>query len=209
MELRPDAIEARSFALIEELLAGRTLDAANAPVIKRCIHASADPDYADMLYFSPGAVLRMRAALRRGCTLITDTRMARAGINKPAARALGIRIACCIADADVAAAAAAAESTRAAAAVAKAVRLPGPHLFAVGNAPTALLALDQAVREGRCLPLGIVAAPVGFVNVVEAKEAIIETAAAYDIPCIAVRGRKGGSAIAAAVCNALLGDSRD
>jgi Precorrin isomerase len=198
--LSPEEIERRSFALIEAELGSRILDPVHAPIIKRCIHCSADFDYADSLYFSQGAVAAMREALQNGVTIVTDTRMAQAGINNRLAYRYGIRVLCFMADDDVAQKAKKRGTTRAAVAMEKALGLGVPTLFVVGNAPTALLRLAQAIREEGAAPAGIVAAPVGFVNVVESKEGIMGA----PVPCIVAQGRKGGSAIAAAIVNALL-----
>ncbi len=200
--LRPEDIEKTSFAIIEDLLAGRELVPDTAGIVKRCIHASADFDYAETLYFSPGAVGSIKEALRNGGTIVTDTAMALAGINKRLTSSFGIETLCFIADDDVAREAKAREGTRAAVAVEKAMRLKKPPIFAVGNAPTALLRLHQAIRDEGYTPPGVIAVPVGFVNVVESKELIRQT----NVPCIVARGRKGGSTIAAAICNALLLD---
>jgi precorrin-8X/cobalt-precorrin-8 methylmutase len=195
----PGDIEQQSFSIITQLLGDRQLDPEQAPIIKRCIHTSADFDYADTLYFSPGAVPAIGKALTGGACLVTDTMMARSGVNKRAAARLGVDVFCFMADEDVAAQAAERGVTRAIIAVEKALKLDRPMVFAVGNAPTALIRLHQAMREGYS-PEGIIAAPVGFVNVVESKEQIIQD----PVPCIVARGRKGGSAIAAAICNAIL-----
>lgn len=197
--MKPADIERRSFEIITELLGDRTLDPENEHVIKRCIHTSADLEYADTLYFSPGAVRAIGTALASGACIVTDTAMALAGVNKRAAAKLGAEVLCFMPDPDVAATAAERGTTRAVAAMEKALNLGRPAVFAVGNAPTALLRLHAAMREGY-RPEGVIAAPVGFVNVVESKELIITGGA----PCIVARGRKGGSAIAAAVCNAIL-----
>lgn len=200
--MKPEDIEKRSFQIITELLQerGQTLDPINAPVIMRCIHTSADFDYVDNLHFSEEAVPRLRSVLREGCVIVTDTQMARAGINKKIAAKHGIEVRCFMGDADVAAEALERGVTRALVSMEKAMRQPLPVLFAVGNAPTALLRLHEAMEEEKFLPAGIIAVPVGFVNVVESKELIVSC----PVPCIVARGRKGGSNIAAAVCNALL-----
>ena len=194
----PAEIETRSFALIERELP-HPLDPALAPVIKRVIHATADFDYADSLYFSPGAIAAAYAALRQGASIVTDTNMARSGINQQALRTLCCKVFCFMADEDVAAAAKRNGSTRAAAAMDKAATLDGPLIFAVGNAPTALVRLYELIGEGALDPALIVGVPVGFVNVVQAKELIVQTS----VPCIVARGRKGGSNVAAAIINAL------
>ena len=198
--IRPEDIEKKSFEIITELLGDMVLDPINEPVIMRCIHTSADLEYARGLCFSDNAVLLLKKALREGCRLVTDTRMAWAGINKRQAANWNVEVLCFMDDEDVAAEARARGVTRAAVCMEKAMRLEGPILFAVGNAPTALLALSEAMEGRGYRPAGIIGVPVGFVNVVESKELIMGGPAPY----IVSRGRKGGSNIAAAICNALL-----
>lgn len=200
--MKPADIENRSFAIIGEILQenGQILDPVNAPVIMRCIHTSADFDYVDNLYFSPGAVPHLQQVLRDGCVLVTDTQMVKAGINKKVAATHGVDVECFMADEDVATIAQKRGVTRALVSMEKAMRLERPVIFAVGNAPTALLRLHEAIEKEQFTPAGIIAVPVGFVNVVESKEQIMTSS----VPCIVARGRKGGSNIAAAVCNALL-----
>lgn len=195
----PADIEARSFTIIEsELL--HPLDPALAPIIKRVIHTTADFDYADSLYFSDGVVEKTLAALRAGATIVTDTNMGRAGIHQAALDQLHCKALCFMADTDVAARAKEAGTTRAVASINKAAALPGPLIFAVGNAPTALIRLCELISEGRLAPALVIGVPVGFVNVVQAKELLIQSGT----PCIVARGRKGGSNVAAAIVNALL-----
>lgn len=195
----PEQIEARSFAIIESELP-HPLDPALAPIIKRVIHTTADFDYADSLCFSESAVDRALSALRAGATVVTDTNMARSGIHGASLAALGCRAVCFMADADVAASAKEDGTTRAVAAVNKAATLPGPLIFAVGNAPTALVRLYELITEGKLSPALIIGVPVGFVNVVQSKELILS----LPVPSIVARGRKGGSTVAAAIVNALL-----
>ena len=199
--IKPMDIEKRSFEIITELLGERRLDPENELVIKRAIHTSADFDYADNLTFSDHAVQRGIEALRAGCDIVTDTQMAKAGINKTILASLGGEAHCFMADPEVAEEARERGVTRAAVSMEKAARLEKPCIFAVGNAPTALLSLQTLMDAGRVSPALIVGVPVGFVNVVESKELIIERASA---PFIVARGRKGGSNIAAAICNAML-----
>ena len=200
--MRPQEIEARSMEIIEEELGERA--AAWPPeellVVKRCIHTSADFDYGENLVFSPGAVEIALEALRNGVTIVTDTSMAAAGINKRSAAALGVEVRCFIADPDVAAEAKGRGITRSAVCMERAAALGCPVIAAVGNAPTALMRIKELAEEGRFRPELVIGVPVGFVNVVEAKEMILGT----DIPHIVARGRKGGSNIAAAIVNALL-----
>ena len=200
--IKPDEIEKRSFEIIAELLGERHFDAGHRHVIMRCIHTSADFDYADNLYFSGGAVGKMKEALLSGCTIVTDTRMALAGINKSLCARLGVKTLCFIADEWVAAEAEKRGQTRSAVAVEKALSIDGSLIYAVGNAPTALIKLSEEIGRGFS-PAGIIATPVGFVNVIQSKELITEA----KIPLIVAKGRKGGSNIAAAICNALLMDT--
>lgn len=203
---RPEEIEARSMEIIRRELTemGITLEPQEAPVVCRAIHATADFDFARNLYFTPGAVERGVAALKGGCALVTDTNMALSGLNRQAREALGVEGVCLMADPQVARRAREEGTTRAWAAVEEAAgRWPGA-VYAVGNAPTALVRMAQLIREGRLRPALVVAVPVGFVNVVESKEEILELCRGEDIPAIVARGRKGGSTVAAAVGNALL-----
>ena len=198
---RPMDIEARSFEIITELLGDRKLDPENAPVIKRAIHTTADFDYADNLVFSPHAVQTGLEALRSGCDIVTDTQMAKAGINKTILASLGGEVHCFMSDPDVAAEAKSRGVTRAWVSMEKAAQLKKPCIFAIGNAPTALVSLDALMAAELLRPALLIGVPVGFVNVVESKELIIEGGRA---PYIVARGRKGGSNVAAAICNALL-----
>lgn len=200
LNLTPAEIEKESFAIITRELGDRVLDPELAPVVKRVIHTTADFEYADTLYFSPGAVDRGKEALRAGAHIVTDTQMACAGINKKAAARFGCQVSCFMSDEDVAREAEAQGVTRARVSMDKAALLREPVVFAVGNAPTALLRLRELIDEGVLRPRLIVGVPVGFVNVVAAKERILET----DVPCIVARGRKGGSNVAACIVNALL-----
>ena len=197
--IAPMDIERESFRIITEELGGRVLDPKQAPVIKRVIHTTADFDYADNLYFSDGVIDLAAEALKGGATIVTDTQMALAGINKRAAAKLGCGVRCFMADEDVAAEAKAQGVTRARVSMDRAMDLGENVIFAIGNAPTALIRLREHIDAGY-RPKLIIGVPVGFVNVVASKELIIET----DVPCIVARGRKGGSNIAACIVNALL-----
>lgn len=203
-ETNPKEIEKRSFEIITEMLGDRKFDKENDHIIKRCIHTSADFDYADNLYFSEGAVEKISNALleTKNCNIFTDTKMAKAGINKEALSSLGIEIHCFISDEDVIKKSIECKETRAAIAVEKAASANVQTIFVVGNAPTALIKIYDLVKKTAIKPVGIIAVPVGFVNVIESKELIME----LDIPCIVAKGRKGGSNIAAAICNAILYD---
>ena len=198
--IKPMDIEKRSFEIITELLGDRKLDPRNEPVIKRAIHTTADFDYADNLVFSEDAVAKGIQALKEGCDIVTDTQMAKSGINKTILGKLGGTVHCFMSDPDVAEEAQRRGITRAMVSMEKAAKLPKPCIFAIGNAPTALIVLDEMMKKGEISPALIVGVPVGFVNVVESKELII----ASDVPHIVARGRKGGSNVAAAICNAML-----
>ncbi|MBO6239635.1 MAG: precorrin-8X methylmutase [Butyrivibrio sp.] len=202
--VRPDEIEKRSFEIITKELeeAGIKIDEKNAFVTKRCIHTSADFDYAKTLVFSEGAVEKMKELIRQGAYIVTDTNMALAGINKKRLEKFGARALCFMADEDVAAKAKEQGITRAAVSMEKAARLDGKVIFAIGNAPTALVKLHEMMEKEGYIPDFIIGVPVGFVNVVWAKELFINS----DVPYIINRGRKGGSNIAAAICNAVLYD---
>ena len=198
--MKPADIEKRSFAIITEELGGRTFPESVAEVVKRVIHTSADFDYADNLCFSPDAVEQAKAALEAGATIVTDTNMALAGISKPTLAKLGGKAVCLMADEDVAREAKARGVTRATVSMEHAAKLDGPLIFAIGNAPTALIRLHELIGEGAVSPALVIGVPVGCVNVVESKELFI----GGDTPYIIALGRKGGSNVAAAIVNALL-----
>lgn len=211
-QVLPAEIEKRSFEIITEELGEKKLVPGTEPIVKRCIHTSADFDYADNLVFSDNVVEQAMRAIRNGASIVTDTQMAKAGINKKKLAEYGGQVYCFMSDEDVAEAAGRNGTTRAAASMDKAAELyqgsagrnpecsPG-LIFAIGNAPTALVRLYELIQEGRLQPELIIAAPVGFVNVVQSKEMILEL---EGTPSIVARGRKGGSNIAACICNALL-----
>ena len=170
-------------------------------IVKRCIHTSADFDYAKNLVFSEDVVEKALNALRNGAVIVTDTQMAKAGINKTRLAKYGGEVRCFMSDDDIAKEARARGITRATASMEKAAGIQEPVIFAIGNAPTALVRLYELIREGRIQPELIIGVPVGFVNVVPSKELILSL---KETPYIVARGRKGGSNIAACICNALL-----
>lgn len=196
----PSEIEKRSFEIIGEEMGNYPVAPENLSVVKRVIHTSADFDYLKNLQFSKDAVAIARKAIRDGAVIVTDTQMARAGINKKKLEAYGGEVFCFMSDEDVAEEALKNGTTRAAASMDKACRLKRDVIFAIGNAPTALIHLYDLIQAGKIKPKLIIGVPVGFVNVVDAKERIMEA----KVPYIVARGRKGGSNIAAAICNALL-----
>ena len=200
--LLPEEIEKRSFEIITEELKkkGISLPAEQENITKRVIHTSADFDYADTLVYSKDAVSIAKELIKNGADIVTDTNMALAGINKKVVAKLGGQTHCFMADEDVARLAKERGVTRAVASMEKARNIEKPVIFAVGNAPTALIRLYEMIQEGNWHPAFVIGVPVGFVNVEVAKELIMET----EVPYIVNRGRKGGSNVAAAICNALL-----
>lgn len=195
----PMDIEKRSFEIIESELP-HPIDPKLAPIIKRVIHTSADFEYADTLCFSEDVVAKAHEAIKKGACIVTDTQMAKAGINKKNLAKWGGEVYCFIADEDVAAAAKEQGGTRAAASMDKAAALGKPLIFAIGNAPTALVRICELIEEGKLKPELVIGVPVGFVNVVQSKEMIMKE----PVPYIVARGRKGGSNVAACIVNALL-----
>ncbi len=198
----PGEIEKRSFEIISEELEKRqiVLPKEQESVTKRVIHTSADFDYAETMCYSDHAVEIAKELILKGADIVTDTNMALAGINKRILASFGGEAHCFMADPDVAQLARERQVTRATISMEKAAAIEKPVIFAVGNAPTALIELHKMITEGRYQPAFIIGVPVGFVNVVPAKELIMET----EVPYIINRGRKGGSNVAAAICNAIL-----
>ena len=195
----PADIERRSFEIIESELKTEIPENIKSVVI-RAIHTTADFDYAENLYFSDNVIDTALKVLDMGAVIVTDTNMAKAGINKSALARHGCECMCFMADEDIAETAKRNGTTRAAASVDKAAKLGKPVIYAAGNAPTALVRLCDHISAGDFIPELVIGAPVGFVNVVQSKEMLIESG----VPCIVARGRKGGSNVAAAICNALL-----
>lgn len=196
----PDKIEKRSFELIENELGERKIPDEIKPVVMRVIHTTADFDYYENMCFSPNAVAHALEVLKKGAVIVTDTNMAKAGINKKALAELGCDVLCFMADDDVAERAKSGGITRASASVDKASQLEKPVIYAVGNAPTALLRLSEHIKNKTFVPEMVIGVPVGFVNVVQSKELIMQSG----VPYIVAKGRKGGSNVAVAICNALL-----
>lgn len=201
----PSDIERESMRIIGEELArqGIALPSETEAVVKRVIHTTADFDYAHNLCFTDGAVERAAEAFRSGAAVVTDTNMAKSGVSRAALSKLGGAVHCYMADPDVAREAKAQATTRAAVCMEKAAREHPGAVLAVGNAPTALLKICELI-EGGLRPALVVGVPVGFVNVVESKRRVFEVCRKHGVPCIAAMGRKGGSNVAAAICNAIL-----
>ncbi|MDR3230442.1 MAG: precorrin-8X methylmutase [Synergistaceae bacterium] len=198
--MRPDEIEQASMSIIAEELGDRVIPKERLPIVMRVIHTTADFEFAETLAFSGDAVRAGREALARGVSVVTDTRMAASGVNKKFVTAYGGMVLCHMADEDVADEALERGVTRAVVSIERAARDTPDAIFAIGNAPTALLRLCELMDEGKARPSLVIGAPVGFVNVLEAKEALMRT----NVPWIVARGRKGGSPVAAAIVNALL-----
>lgn len=200
-QVNPQEIERRSFEIITEELGAVSFVPGTESIVKRCIHTSADFEYAKNLVFSEGAVRKAVAAIRNGASIVTDTQMGKAGINKKKLNEYGGKVYCFMADEDVISESARRGITRAAASMEKAAGLNEPLLFAIGNAPTALVRLYELITSGALKAEMVIGVPVGFVNVVPSKELILQLT---KTPYIVARGRKGGSNIAACICNALL-----
>ena len=201
----PADIERTSISIITRELdeLGLTPPPETAAVVKRVIHTTSDFDYAKNLRFTPGAVQAAVRALQRGAVIVTDTNMALAGISRPGLAKLGCEAVCYMADPAVAEAAKQAGTTRAVAAMHRAAREHPGAILAVGNAPTALLTIAEEIEAG-LRPALVIGVPVGFVNVVESKETLFAVCEQHGVPVIAAMGRKGGSNVAAAICNALV-----
>ena len=198
----PSEIEKRSFEIITKELEmmGKVIPQEEAPITKRVIHTSADFEYADTMCYSKNATTIARDLIKNGAHIVTDTNMAMAGINKKKLAAYGGEVHCFMADKDVELEAKERGITRAAVSMERASKLDVPVIFAIGNAPTALISLYEMMEKGIFTPDFVIGVPVGFVNVVAAKELFLQA----DVPYIINRGRKGGSNIAAAIVNALV-----
>ncbi len=200
--LLPNEIEKRSFEIISKELKERGIELPKEEemITKRVIHTSADFEYTKTLVYSKHAVRIAKDLILRGADIVTDTNMALAGINKKTLAGFGGTEHCFMADETVARIAKERGTTRAAVSMEMATKLKKPLIFTIGNAPTALIQLYEMLKDQRFRPEFIIGVPVGFVNVEAAKELILET----EVPHIVNRGRKGGSNVAAAICNAIL-----
>ena len=198
----PGEIEKRSFEIIGEELKKRgiNLPKDEEPITKRVIHTTADFDFAGTLKYSENAICIARDLIKNGAHIVTDTNMAFSGINKKRLLSFGGEAHCFMADEDVAKEAKDRQITRAAVSMERAAKLDKKIIFAIGNAPTALISLKEMMDKGVFKPDFIIGVPVGFVNVEAAKELFL----GGDIPYIINKGRKGGSNVAAAICNALI-----
>ncbi len=204
--VRPEEIEKRSFEIITNIMGEKHFSPMHEGIIKRVIHTTADFDYADNIKISENAVERAISAIKSGCNIVTDTKMAAAGINKKGFSRFGGNIVCYIDNEEVAQTAAERNVTRSAVCMEKAATDRNNRIFAIGNAPTALIRLVELIEEGTVKPDLVIGVPVGFVNVVESKDFL----KASGVPYIVAEGRKGGSNVAAAIINAvckMIGDT--
>ena len=204
--IKPDEIEAESFRIIREELKERGIyiPEDEAPVIMRVIHTTADFEYAETLKFSSDALSVLKGLLEAGTRIVTDTNMAKSGISQKLVSERGGEVICYMADPEIAREAERRGITRAMASMEKAAALAGDTVFAIGNAPTALMLLKDKIENEGYRPAFIIGVPVGFVNVVRSKEEILKLAEEKNIPYIINTGRKGGSNVAAAIVNAAL-----
>ena len=195
----PAKIEEFSFKIIEEEAGEHGLRPEEWAVVRRLIHTTADFDFIEKTRFHQEAVAAGIAAMQVGAAIVTDTRMAQAGITKKHLAPFGCEVQCFIDDAEVVTIAQEKNITRAAAATSRAKELLHGGIAVIGNAPTALIELVRLHDRGELQPALVVGVPVGFVNAAEAKELLMASGMVY----ITVAGRKGGSAVAAATVNAI------
>jgi precorrin-8X/cobalt-precorrin-8 methylmutase len=199
----PADIEKKSMEIIESEIGDTShLSESEKLVVKRVIHTTADFDYLHNLKFSENAVQIGLNALKNGAVIVTDTHMAESGISKPAIKYLGCEVHCFMSDSDIADKAKRDGTTRAVASMDKAAEMFSDRnvIFAIGNAPTSLIRLNELILNKKINPALVIGVPVGFVNVIASKQLIMKSGTAY----IVAEGRKGGSNVAAAICNSLL-----
>ena len=196
----PHEIERLSFQIIDSEAGDHRFPDDQWPVVRRVIHTSADFEWQTMIRIHPEAVAAGVAAIRSGCTVVTDTNMARVGIRQRDLSRFGGSLRCYMTDERVAESAAREGITRARAAVDVAMKEAPQGIYVVGNAPTALLRIIELIDQDRMQPALVIGLPVGFVNAAESKALLLEK----DVPFITNVGRKGGSNVAAAVMNALI-----
>jgi precorrin-8X/cobalt-precorrin-8 methylmutase len=199
LTVQPQEIEAKSFEMITEELGEHPFTEEQYPVVQRVIHASADFELGRSLVFHPDAIRAGIAAIRAGKIIVADVQMVQVGISKPRIEQFGGDVRVYISDADVMQEAKRLNTTRAIISVRKAIKEADGGIFAIGNAPTALLELIRLIKEGEAKPGLIVGVPVGFVSAAESKEEL----AKLNIPFITNIGRKGGSPVAVAAVNAI------
>ncbi|ACQ51476.1 precorrin-8X methylmutase [Clostridium botulinum] len=196
---KPMDIEKRSFEIIEEEMGKHNFSKEELKIVKRVIHTTADLEYKNLIYIKEGAIEAAKEILKKGTKIYTDTNMALSGINKKALKDLNSTVQCFVSREDVASIAKDRGITRSMAAVEMAAE-EGIEFFVFGNAPTALYKLMELMKEGKAKPKFIIGVPVGFVGAAESKKELEK----LDIPFITIRGRKGGSNVAASIVNALM-----
>jgi precorrin-8X/cobalt-precorrin-8 methylmutase len=196
----PLEIERKSFEIIHEEMKNTQLSPLRLSIMKRVIHTTTDFVYEEILWFKEGVEEQLKAGLKEGCTLVTDTQMIKAGISKKLLESIGCVLECYVSDERTASLAEREKITRSMAAVDIAFEQPTKKIFVIGNAPTALYRVMEKVEQGDTSVLGVIGVPVGFVGAAESKEALWKT----EIPSIITQGRKGGSTIAVAIINAIL-----
>ncbi|PWA12200.1 precorrin-8X methylmutase [Pueribacillus theae] len=197
--VQPQLIEGKSFDMINEEIGEHPFTEEQYPVVQRIIHASADFELGKSVVFHPDAVRAGVYAIRKGRKIVADVQMIQGGINKPRIEKFGGSVHVYISDPDVMEEAKRLDTTRAIISMRKAVREIEGGIYAIGNAPTALLELIRLIKEGEAKPDLVVGMPVGFVSAAESKEEL----AKLDIPFITNIGRKGGSPVTVAAINAL------
>lgn len=199
---RPGDIEKKSFEIIDsEVPEPRKFQGIEWQIVRRMVHTTADFTLIDLVRFHPEAITNGLNSLRNGCTIVTDTEMARCGIPVRRMTPLGCEVRCLMNDPEVIASAKHNATTRAHAALELAADTLKPAIHVIGNAPTALIRLVRLIEAGKMeIPALVVGMPVGFVNAAESKDLLMN----YErVPFISISGRKGGSALAACVINAL------
>ncbi|EXX87167.1 precorrin-8X methylmutase [Paenibacillus darwinianus] len=199
LTVQPEEIEVKSFEMITEELGAHSFTQEQYPVVQRVIHASADFELGRSLVFHPRAIEAGIAAIRGGKRIVADVQMVQVGVSKPRIHKFGGDVDVYISDPDVMAEAKRLNTTRAIVSMRKAVKEADGAIYAIGNAPTALLELIRLVKEGEARPGLIIGMPVGFVSAAESKDELRK----LDIPFITNIGRKGGSTIVVAAINAL------
>ncbi len=199
--IQPDAIEAESFRIIDAEMGAHDFSVIEWPVVQRAIHSTADFELGRSMVFHPRAVEAGIAAIRKGADVVADVQMIQAGISAAFLAEFHGRVRCYMADPDVAAKARAEGTTRAIQCMRKAAREAPGAIYAIGNAPTALLELVRLVEDGEADPALVIGVPVGFVSAAESK---VQLERQGVVPYITNRGRKGGTPVAVSITNALL-----
>ncbi|MCC3379357.1 precorrin-8X methylmutase [Paenibacillus farraposensis] len=199
LTVQPQEIEGKSFQMITEELGEHPFTAEQYPVVQRVIHASADFELGRSMVFHPKAIEAGIAAIRAGQQVVADVQMIQAGVSKDRIRQFGGDVHVYISDPDVIEEAKRLNTTRAIISMRKAIQAGEGGIYAIGNAPTALLELIRLVKEGAAKPGLVIGMPVGFVSAAESKDELRK----LDIPFITNIGRKGGSTIVVAALNAI------